>query len=134
MTAKNTPLTPINTDRATAPGGHYSQAMAFGDLLFISGQLGFKPGSSEPIVGSVEEQTQHCLDNLEQILVGAHSDLNHVIKTTIYISNVDYWPRVNQVYAAVFGDHKPARAIVPCNKLHHGFDIEIEAIAIRSAC
>ena len=134
MTAKKMPLTPISTDRATAPGGHYSQAMAFGDLLFISGQLGFKPGSSAPIVGSVEEQTQHCRDNLEQILLAANSDLNHVIKTTIYISNVDYWPRVNQVYAAVFGDHKPARAIVPCNKLHHGFDIEIEAIATRSAC
>ena len=129
MTIQSTHLTPIATDKATAPGGHYSQAVAFGDLIYISGQLGFKPGSTEPVVGTVEQQTQHCLDNLKQILLAANSDLNHVIKTTVYISNVAYWPRVNQLYAEVFGDHKPARAIVPCNLLHHGFDVEIEAIA-----
>ena len=132
MTIQYDRLVPISSNCATAPGGHYSQAIAFGDLLFVSGQLGFKPGSSEPVMGSVEEQTQHCLDNLEQILLAANSGLNHVIKTTIYISSVEYWPRVNQVYAVVFGDHKPARAIVPCNKLHHGFDVEIEAIAKRN--
>lgn len=131
MTLHNNRLTPINTRRATAPGGHYSQSMIFGDLVFVSGQLGFKPGSNDLILGSIEEQTQCCLDNLEQILLGANSDLNHVVKATIYISNVEYWARVNQVYASVFGDHKPARAIVPCNKLHHGFDVEIEAIAAR---
>ena len=122
-------LTPISTNNASPAGGHYSQAMVFGDLIFVSGQLGFKPGNSQPIIGSVEEQTQYCLNNLEYILIAANSDLNHVIKATIYISSVEYWPRVNQVYAAVFGDHKPARAIVPCNQLHHGFDVEIEAIA-----
>ena len=100
--------------------------------IFVSGQLGFKPGSSELVVGSIEEQTQHCLNNLEQILLAANIDLNHVIKTTIYISDVEYWPQVNRVYADIFGDHKPARAIVPCNKLHHGFDVEIEAIATKN--
>ena len=132
ISQQNTVLTPINTDCATAPGGHYSQAMAFGDTIFVSGQLGFKPGSSQPVVGSIEEQTQHCLNNLEQILLAANTDLNHVIKTTIYISDVEYWPQVNRVYADMFSDHKPARAIVPCNKLHHGFDVEIEAIAIKN--
>ena len=122
-------MTPIATDAATAPGGHYSQAVKIHDLIFVSGQLGFAPGSSEPIVGTVEEQTKHCLANLEQILLAAHSDLDHVIKTTIYISDVALWPLVNKVYAQAFGDHKPARAIVPCNPLHHGFDVEIEAIA-----
>ena len=129
MTVQNKPLSPISTDRATAPGGHYSQAMTFGDLVFISGQLGFEPGSSNPIVGSIEEQAKYCLGNLQQILLAANTDLSRVIKTTIYISNVEYWPLVNRVYAEVFGDHKPARAIVPCNVLHHGFDVEIEAIA-----
>ena len=129
MNNQNTLLTPIVTELATAPGGHYSQAMSFKDLIFVSGQLGFKSGSDQALVGSVEDQTKHCLENLRQILLAAGSDLNHVIKTTVYISNVEYWPRVNQVYAAFFGVHKPARAIVPCNLLHHGFDVEIEAIA-----
>ena len=131
MNNQNTLLTPIVTDLATAPGGHYSQAMSFKDLIFVSGQLGFKPGSNQALVGSVEEQTKHCLENLRQILLAAGSDLNRVIKTTVYISNVEYWPRVNQVYAQVFAAHKPARAIVPCNPLHHGFDVEIEAIATQ---
>lgn len=122
-------ITPVNTDAATAPGGHYTQAVSFQNLIFVSGQLGFKPGSSEPVVGSVEQQTRYCLANLEQILLAANANLDRVIKTTIYISDVAHWPLVNGVYAEVFGDHKPARAIVPCNKLHHGFDVEIEAIA-----
>ena len=129
MNNQNTLLTPIVTDLATAPGGHYSQAMAFRNLIFVSGQLGFIPGSDQALAGSVEEQTKHCLENLRQILLAVDSDLDHVIKTTIYISNVEYWPRVNRVYAEVFASHKPARAIVPCNQLHHGFDVEIEAIA-----
>ncbi|MDB9999657.1 Rid family detoxifying hydrolase [Porticoccaceae bacterium] len=131
MNTQNNTLLPIVTNRATAPGGHYSQAMAFQGLIFVSAQLGFMPGRDQPLVGSVEEQTKHCLENLRQILLAAGSDLNHVIKTTIYVSNVDYWPRVNQVYAEVFGTHKPARAIVPCNPLHHSFDVEIEAIATQ---
>ena len=129
MAQESLPINPVITKHATAAGGHYSQAVTYQELIFVSGQLGFKPGSSEPVVGSVEEQTRHCLANLEQILLAADSSLGRVIKATIYISDVELWPLVNHVYAEVFGDHKPARAIVPCNKLHHGFDVEIEAIA-----
>ena len=131
MTSQDSTIEIIATGQATPPGGHYSQAVAFQDLIFVSGQLGFKPGSSEVFVGSVEEQTRNCLDNLEQILLAANSDLGKVIKTTLYISDVALWPLVNRIYADVFADHKPARAIVPCNKLHHGFDVEIEAVARR---
>ena len=122
----------ITTDEATAPGGHYSQAVECHNLIFVSGQLGFKPGTSQPIAVSVEEQTRNCLLNVEQILLAANSSLNDVVKTTIYISDVKLWPTVNAIYAERFGEHKPARAIVPCNKMHHGFDVEIEAIATRS--
>ncbi len=131
MVNNNETMTVITTDKATAPGGHYSQAVECNNLIYVSGQLGFKPGSSDPVVGTVEEQTTNCLLNLEQILLAANSDLKHVIKTTIYISDVELWPTVNRIYAGIFADHKPARAIVPCNKLHHGFDVEIEAIATR---
>ena len=125
----NQTIIPVETSDATAPGGHYSQAVIVNDLIFVSGQLGFKPGSSEPIVGTIEEQTKNCLANVEQILLSSKSGLEGVIKTTIYISDVALWPEVNRVYADYFGDHRPARAIVPCNKLHYGFDVEIEAIA-----
>jgi len=130
MTLKKPVIKPIYTPKATAPGGHYAQAVNVGELIFVSGQLGFQPGTSDPIVGTIEEQTQCCLANLKQILLAANSDLDHVIKTTVYISDVAHWPLVNRVYADIFGEHKPARAIVPCNKLHHGFDVEIDAIAI----
>ena len=131
MASENGSITSIITDKATAPGGHYSQAVECNNLIFVSGQLGFKPGTNNPIAISVEEQTKNCLLNIEQILLAANSNLMNVIKTTIYISDVELWPTVNAIYADIFGDHKPARAIVPCNKLHHGFDVEIEAIAIR---
>ncbi len=122
-------ITPIFTANATPPGGHYSQAVTHGGLIYVSGQLGFEAGSTEPIVGTIEEQTKNCIANMEAILKAAGSDLSKVIKTTVYVSHVDHWPAANAAYAECFGDHKPARAIVPCGKLHHGFDVEIDAIA-----
>ena len=126
---KNDSFEFVKTDKATSPGGHYSQAVKYGDFIFVSGQLGFQPGSSDPVVVSIEEQTRNCLLNIEQILLAADSSLRSVLKTTVYISNVELWPTVNAIYADIFQDHEPARAIVPCNKLHYGFDVEIEAIA-----
>jgi len=123
--------TTVFTDTATPPGGHYSQAVSHNGLVYISGQLGFEPGTSEPGNYSVEQQTKHCIKNLENILLAAGSDLGKVLKTTVYISDVALWPRVNAAYAEAFGDLKPARAIVPCNTLHHGFEVEIEAIAVQ---
>lgn len=126
---QNLQIKSISTDRATTPGGHYSQAVAFQGLIFVSGQLGFKPGTSNPVVGTIDEQTRNCLNNVKEILLASNSDLDHIIKVTIYVSDVAHWPEVNRVYAEFFPNHKPARAIVPCNLLHHGFNVEIEAIA-----
>ena len=131
MKNKSQSIIPIVAETATAPGGHYSQAVVYNDLIFISGQLGFKPGTNDPIVIPVDEQVRNCLLNIENILLEANSSLKDVIKTTIYISDVKLWPTVNAIYAEIFSEHKPARAIVPCNKLHYGFDVEIEAIAKR---
>ena len=122
-------LQPISTPNATQPGGHYAQAMVHGDIVYVSGQLGFEPKSSTPELVSVEQQVRNCLSNLKAILDDAGSSMNHVIRTTVYISDVALWPEVNAIYANVFGDHRPARTIVPCNTLHHGFQVEIDAMA-----
>ena len=117
--------------KAPKPGGHYSQAMIWNDLIFVSGQLPIHPQTGEKINGTIEEQCTQTLENVKLILEDAGSGLDQVLKTTIYIADIDLWGKVNEIYASFFGEHKPARAIVPVKDLHYGFKIEIEAIAIR---
>ena len=119
----------VTTDNALKPSGHYSQAIVHNDLVYISGQLAIDSNTGEKIFGSIEEETEVVLHNLDLILQEAGSNKEHVIKTTVYISDIALWSRVNQVYGAFFANHKPARAIVPTRDLHFGFQIEIEAIA-----
>jgi len=119
----------ISTPNAPKPAGHYSQAIVHNNLVYASGQLPIDPESGEKRIGSIEEQTEQVLKNLSEILKAAGSSLNQVIKTTVYISDIELWDRVNAVYARFFGEHRPARAVVPTRNLHFGFQIEIEAIA-----
>ena len=119
----------ISTPDAPPPAGHYSQAVVHGGTVYVSGQLAVNLSTGEKGVGSIEEQTRLTLRNIEQILLSAGSDLNHVVKTTAYISDVELWGGVNQAYAEVFGDHRPARAVVPSRDLHYGCLVEIEATA-----
>jgi 2-iminobutanoate/2-iminopropanoate deaminase len=119
----------ISTPDAPPPAGHYSQAIVYGDTVYVSGELAVNHSTGEEGIGSIEEQTRLTLRNIEQILLSAGSDLNHVIKTTAYISDVELWGGVNAAYAEVFGDHRPARAVVPSRDLHYGCLVEIEAIA-----
>ena len=119
----------IRTANAPAPGGHYSQAIVHNGLIYISGQLAINPQTGEKILGPIEAQTEQVLANIAEILRAAGSDLSRVLKMTIYISDMSLWGAVNEVYARVMGEARPARAIVPTGKLHYGFLIEIEAIA-----
>lgn len=119
----------INTPNAPQPAGHYSQATVCNGLVFVAGQLSIDPGTGEKKLGNIQEQTEQTLRNVSAILEAAGSDLNHVVKTTAYVANIDDWPAVNAVYEKVLGDHRPARAVIPTGPLHHGFLIEIEAIA-----
>ncbi len=119
----------IHTPNAPTPAGHYSQATVHNGMVFVAGQVPIDPGTGEKILGSIEDQTRQVLRNLEEILKAAGSGLDHVLKTTVYVSDMELWGRVNAVYAEVFGDHKPARAVVPTRELHYGFKVEIEAIA-----
>jgi len=120
----------ISTKNAPTPAGHYSQAIVQGDLVFVSGQLPIAPISGEKKTGSIEEQAEQTLQNLAEILKAADSGLDRVVKVTVYLSDIELWSRVNEVYAKFFKDHRPARAVVPTRELHFGFQIEIEAIAV----
>jgi 2-iminobutanoate/2-iminopropanoate deaminase len=119
----------IQPPNIPVPKGHYSPAVEHNGLIFVSGQLPINHETGEVETGSIELQTDLALRNVETILVVANSDLNHVLQFTIYISESDDWGKVNEVYAMILGEHKPARAIVPVKNLHFGTKIEIQAIA-----
>lgn len=119
----------IATKNAPAAGGHYSQAVVHNGLVFVSGQLSIDPQTGERKLGSIEEQTEQALKNVAEILKAANSDLSRVLKMTVYVADIELWSAVNEVYARVLGEHRPARAVIPTGKLHYGFLIEIDAIA-----
>ena len=119
----------VFTPQAPTPAGHYSQAVIHGDLVFVSGQLAIDPQTGEKRIGSIEEQTELVLRNLSAILKAANSGMDQVLKTTVYIADIGLWERVNKVYADFFGEHRPARTVVPTRELHFGFQIEMEASA-----
>ncbi len=122
-------LDKIQPPNIPVPKGHYSPAVEHNGLIFVSGQLPINHETGVAETGSIEAQTELALRNVEAILVAANSDLQHVLQMTIYISNMEDWGKVNDVYARVLGEHKPARAIVPVKDLHFGTKIEIQAIA-----
>ena len=119
----------ITTDAAPSPAGHYSQGIEHAGIVYVAGQLPIIPGRTAHTVGSIEEQTEQVLRNIGSVLEAAGSSLSQTLQMTVYISDMSLWGRVNTVYARVMGNHKPARAVVPVNALHHGFQIEVQAIA-----
>ena len=119
----------VQVKETPAPKGHYSQAVASNGFIFVSGQLPMNLETGEIESGSIEAQTELALRNVERILTASGSDLNSVVQMTIYISDIELWGKVNEAYARVLGEHKPARAIVPVKDLHFGTKIEIQAIA-----
>ena len=119
----------VQLKNAPPPQGHYSSAVVHNGLIFVSGQLPRNPISGEVETGSIEVQAEVALRNVEQILLSANSDLDHVLQMTIYVLEMELWDKVNETYARILGEHKPARAIVPVNDLHFGTKIEIQAIA-----
>lgn len=119
----------VETSGAPAAIGPYSQAVVLGDLVFCSGQIALDPHSGQVIPGGVEEQTRRALQNLEAVLVAAGSGLNRVVKCTVYLASMDDFPKVNAVYAEIFGASRPARATVEVSRLPRDVRVEIDAIA-----
>ena len=121
----------VRTEAAPAPfqGAPYSQAIAAGGFVFVSGQLGLKPGDTE-ISGGIEEQTEQVFANLRAILDEAGSGLDRIVKTTVYLQRLDDFQAMNEVYAKHVGTQPPARATVEVAKLPSGALVEIEAIGL----
>lgn len=120
----------IHTDNAPAAIGPYSQAIKAGNLLFVSGQVPFVPATGEIVEGDVKAQTAQSLKNLQAILKEAGADFSNVVKTTVFIKDMNEFAQVNEVYAEYFGENKPARACVEVARLPRDVKVEIELIAV----
>jgi 2-iminobutanoate/2-iminopropanoate deaminase len=123
--------TVVRTENAPAPfqGAPYSQAIAAGGFVFVSGQLGLSAGDTA-ISGGIEEQTERIFANLGAILAEAGTGLDRLVKTTVFLQNLDDFQAMNSVYAQHVGDRPPARSTVEVAKLPSGALVEIEAIAL----
>lgn len=119
----------IVTENAPKPAGHYAQAVVFGELIFVSGQLPIDTQTCKIVGENIEEQTRQVLQNIESILQAAGSSRQKVLKVSIYIPDISLWDKVNWIYAQFFGDHFPARCIISCRELHFGSLIEMDVIA-----
>ena len=109
--------------------GHYSPALIHNGVIYVSGQFSVDAGTGERKFGSVQEETERALGNIELILKEAGSDRRSILKTTAYVCKIEDWAKVNEAYQRFFGEHRPARSIVTVKELHFGFKVEIEAVA-----
>lgn len=119
----------ISTDNAPAAIGPYSQAVAVGDLLFLSGQIAIDPTTGDLVSGSIEQETRQVMDNLRAVLTAAGASCDDLVKTTIYLVDMGDFARVNAVYAEYFAASPPARATVQVAALPKGVRVEIDGIA-----
>jgi 2-iminobutanoate/2-iminopropanoate deaminase len=117
------------TDLAPGAIGPYSQAVRAEGLFFMSGQIPLKP-NGELVTGDIKDQTRQVLENMKAVLESAGLSLTHVCKTTIFLSSMDHFAAVNEVYATYFDKEPPARSTVAVAGLPKGADVEIEAIAV----
>ena len=119
----------VETPLAPKPAGHYAQAVVHGGLVFVAGQLPIDPERPGFIPEGIEAQTERAMRNVAAILEAAGSGLPRLLSVTVFLSDLSLWGRVNETYAKVMGEHRPARAVVPTAPLHYGALLEISAIA-----
>src|SRR5262245_18692739 len=124
-------LTVTYSERAPAVYGPYSQAITAGDLIFTAGQIPLDPLSMNVVAGGIEEQAAQAIANLRAVLHTAGSDLDRVVKTTVFLADLADYAGLNELYARAFGDHSPACSTVGVSSLPRGVRVEIEAIALR---
>jgi 2-iminobutanoate/2-iminopropanoate deaminase len=120
----------IETGNAPAPIGPYSQAIRAGGFIFVSGQIPLDPATGAAVEGDITSQTHQVLKNLSAILEAAGSGLGKVVKTSIFLKNLDDFARFNQVYAEYLGGTKPARSTVQVARLPKEVLVEVEAVAV----
>lgn len=119
----------VQTDLAPRPAGHYSQGVVHGGAVYVAGQLPIDPAHPDAPAGDVESQVRRVLGNVEAVLEAAGSGLSQLIQVTVFVSDLSLWGEVNRVYADVLGEHRPARAVIPCGPLKKGFLLEVTAVA-----
>ncbi|HRI78555.1 MAG TPA: RidA family protein [Cyclobacteriaceae bacterium] len=116
---------------APEPIGPYSQAIQTGNMLFISGQVAIQKPSGNVITGNIQEETHQVMKNLGEILKAANMDFSHVVKSTIFLKDMNNFPKVNEVYGSYFSSQPPARETVEVSRLPKDVNVEISCIAVK---
>ena len=124
-----TPLEYRRSDAVVRLGLPFSDSVRVGDLLFTSGQLGNRPGTLELAPGGIAAEARQAMENLRAVLEGAGSDLEHVVKVTVFLADMAEWPAFNAVYVSFFGSALPARSALGANGLALGARVELECVA-----
>jgi 2-iminobutanoate/2-iminopropanoate deaminase len=119
----------VSTSHAPTPIGPYSQGVIAGGLLFVSGQIAIDPASNQLVTGDIEAQTEQVMKNLLAVLKAAKMGADNVVKTTVYLSDLADFPRMNEVYARFLGKTPPARSTIQAAGLPKGVRVEIDVIA-----
>jgi 2-iminobutanoate/2-iminopropanoate deaminase len=122
----------VSTTEAPAAVGPYSQAVRVGPMLFTAGQIPLDPKSGQIVSQDVAEQTRRVLDNLTAVLKAENMDFSNIVKTTVFLTNLDDFQKMNEVYASFFKDQPPARSTVQVSALPKGAQVEIEVVAVAT--
>jgi len=121
----------INTNNAPAPIGPYSQAVAAGNLIFLSGQIALNPATGELVLDDIKTETKQVMENIKAVLTEAGVDFSSILKTTIFLKDMGNFPLVNEVYGSYFTDQFPARETVEVSGLPKNVNVEISVTAIK---
>ncbi len=121
----------IYSPNAPEPIGPYSQAIKAGHMLFVSGQIAIQNSSGQLVTGNITDEAYQVMKNLEEVLTAAHMDFTHVVKTTIFLKDMNNFPKVNEVYGSFFPSHPPARETVEVSRLPKDVNVEISCIAVK---
>jgi 2-iminobutanoate/2-iminopropanoate deaminase len=120
----------IYSSNAPEPIGPYSQAVKAGNMLFVSGQIAINKSSGEMITATIAEETEQVMKNLSEILLAANMDFSHVVKCTIFLKDMNNFPKINEVYGKRFSSIPPARETVEVSRLPKDVNVEISCIAV----
>lgn len=123
-------ITHTNPAQMAKPGGHYSHGVAANGMLFISGQLPIDANGNKIADQPFDVQAKQTLANIQAVLSAHNLTVGNLVQVRVYVTDIDHWPAFNQIYAAWAGDAKPARTVVPVPRLHYGFLLEVDAVAV----
>jgi 2-iminobutanoate/2-iminopropanoate deaminase len=129
VNVRSSTLAAISTDDAAPAGGHYSQGVRHGDLIYVSGQLPIAPDGTHHSEADFEQQARLAIRNMIAVVEAAGGSAATLLKVTVYLVGVENWLRFNTVYAEILGDARPARSVVPVPELHYGYLVEVDAVA-----